>query len=133
MTKEDLFNFYSSDPELVEKFHIKSGEGIQSCVDDTWELIKDHELFMYDFGYFSKFFDGGVARVGGFFISPEFRNFEGKTKFFNELADKMPNLFLIGIYNKNVRGLKFLERLPGSNIITTTDSYTLFMFRQEKK
>lgn len=132
MNKQDLFDLYSLDPELYEKWHIRAGEGIEICVDDTWNIIKDHELYLFDFGYFSINRNDDIAPVlWGFFIKPEYRNPEGRQLFIRELYNAMPRIFLSGLYNKNIRAIKFLEKLPGANIITTTDSCTYFVFRQE--
>lgn len=132
MNKQDLFDLYSLDPELYEKWHIRAGEGIEVCVDDTWNIIKDHELYLFDFGYFSIDRVSDIApTLCGFFIKPEHRNTEGKQQFIKELYKAMPKIFLSGLHNKNIRGIKFLEKLPGARLITTTDSYTYFVFRQE--
>lgn len=132
MTKQDLFDLYSSDPELVEKWHIRAGEEITTCVEDTWDIIKNHELFLYDFGYFSISREEVVPRLGGFFIKPEFRTNEYKNLWYSELCSKMPKIFLSGLHNKNLRGIKFLQKLPGCEIVNITDKYTIFIFRQEK-
>lgn len=134
MNKQNLFDLYSTDIELIQKWHIRAGEGIEACVDDTWEIIKDHELYLYDFGYFSIDRDGDIVpRLGGFFIKPEHRNIENKQLLYREICSKMPGVFLGTLHNKNIRGIKFLSRLPGSEIVTITDKYTYFCFRQEKR
>lgn len=134
MTKNDLFNFYLTDPELVQKWHIRAGEGIETCTDDTWNIIKDHELYLYDFGYFSiDRYNDIVPRLGGFFIKPEHRNTENKQLLYREICSRMPGVFLSALHNKNIRAIKFLMSLPGSEIVTITDNYTYFCFRQEKK
>ncbi len=130
MTKQDLFDFYSTDPELVEKWHILAGEGITTCVEDTWNIIKDHELYMYDFGYFSIDRSDLVTKLGGFFIKPEFRTPEFKDLWYKELCSKMPKFFTTGLHNKNARGIKFLSKLPNCEITKVTDKYTFFVFRQ---
>lgn len=131
MIKKDLYSLYSSDPELVEKWHIKAGEGIDICVEDTWNIIKEHELYLFDFGYFSiDRYSDIVPTLGGFFIKPDYRTSQGKQQFIDELCKTMPKIFFSGLHNKNIRGIKFLEKLPGARLITTTDSYTYFVFRQ---
>ena len=134
MNKQDLFNLYSMDLELIQEWHIRAGEGIEVCTNDTWEIIKDHELYLYNFGYFSIDRDGDIVpRLGGFFVKPEYRNAENKQLLYREICSKMPGVFLGTLHNKNIRGIKFLSRLPGSEIVTITDKYTYFCFRQEKK
>jgi hypothetical protein len=134
MNKQDLFELYLTDPQLINKWHIRAGEGIETCVSDTWDIIKDHELYLYNFGYFSIDRDGDIVpRLGGFFIKPEYRNAENKQLLYMEICSKMPGVFLSGLHNKNTRGIKFLSKLPGSEIVTITDNYTYFCFRQEKK
>jgi hypothetical protein len=130
MTKQDLFNFYSSDPELLEKWHIRAGQEITTCVEDTWNIIKSHELYVYDFGYFSVDRSDLVTKLGGFFILPEFRTPEIKQLWYSEVCSKMPSVFTTGLHNKNVRGIKFLNSLPGCQMTKVTDNYTFFIFRQ---
>jgi hypothetical protein len=134
MNKQDLFDLYSTDAELIQKWHIRAGEGIETCVDDTWDLIKDHERYLYDFGYFSIDRDGDIVpRLGGFFIKPEHRNTENKQLLYREICSKMPGVFLSALHNKNTRAIKFLTSFSGSEIVAITDNYTHFCFRQEIK
>lgn len=131
MTKQDLFDLYSTDSELIEKWHIRAGEGIETCTNDTWDIIKDHEKYLYDFGYFSIDRDGDIVpRLCGFFIKPNYRNAENKQLLYREICSKMPNIFLSALHNKNIRGIKFLSKLPGSEIVTITEKCTYFCFRQ---
>lgn len=131
MTKQDLFNLYSLDSELLEKWHIRSGEGITTCVDDTWEIIKDDELYMKDFGYFSIDRAGDLwPCLNGFFIKPEYRTGSGKENFVVSLYSEMPTIFVSALHNKNVRGIKFLSKLPGASICTVTDNKTYFLFNK---
>lgn len=133
MTKQDLFNLYSTDPNFISKYHGNVNWSIDMCVEDTWNIIKDNERYLYDFGYFSIDREGDIVpRLVGFFIKPEYRNAENKQLLYKELCSKMPNVFLSGLHNKNIKGIKYLSSLPGSEIVTITDNYTYFCFRQEK-
>jgi hypothetical protein len=130
MTKQDLFELYLSDPELIEKWHFLAGEEITTCVDDTWNIIKDHEIHVYNFGYFSIDRSDLVTKLGGFFIRPEFRTPEIKKLWYKELCSKMPAVFTAGLHNRNVRGIKFLASLPECKMTKVTDKYSFFIFRQ---
>lgn len=127
----DLKNLYTSEPEIYEKWHIKAGEGLEVCTQDTWDIIKDHDKYLYNFGYFSIVrTPGDLPRLGGFFIKPEFRNEETKSLFIQEVYSKMPKIFASALHNKNTRAIKFLKKLPGLQIVTTKDMYTFFIFKQ---
>ena len=133
MTKQDLFNLYSTDSKFIENYHGNVGWTIDICVEDSWEKLNGHELYLYEFGYFSVDRYGDlIPKLGGFFIKPEFRNNEIKQLLYREICSKMPNIFLSSLNNKSP-GIKFLSNFPGCEIITKTDDYTYFCFRQENK
>lgn len=134
MTKQDLFNLYSTDLNFISTYHGNTGWSIEQCVNDTWNLIKNHELYLYDFGYFSIDRDNDIVpRLEGFFIKPSHRNTENKQLLYREICSRMPGVFLSCLNNQNIKGVKFLMNLPGSEIVTITDKYTYFCFRQEIK
>ena len=132
MTKEDLFNLYSTVPN--DTYHGNVGWTVQMCVDDTWSKIQNHELYLYDFGYFSIDRDGDIVPyLGGFFIKPECRNIENKQLLYKEICSKMPGIFLSSIHNTNEKAIRYLCQCPGSEIVTVTEKYTYFVFRQGSK
>ena len=134
MTKQDLFNLYLTCPDDIYTYHGNIGWSVEKCVDDTWKIIENHEKYLYDFGYFSIDRDNDIVpHLGGFFIKPEYRNIENKQLLYREICSKMPGVFLSVLNNQNIKAIKFLSRLSGSEIITITDNYTYFCFRQEKK
>lgn len=122
MTKQNLFDMFKSDPQLIEKWHVMSGKEITTCVDDTWCIIEDLEKHLYPWGYFAidREYDI-IPWLTGFFIYPEFR---GKIDFWNEVDKQMENkYYMAGVYNKNIPANRFLVKQGKvfmNNGITTT-------------
>lgn len=109
---------FQSDKELVEKFHIESGNGIKKCMAKTQsDLLNCQNLNFYKLtenekfcGWFGieKFY--GKNFLTGFFIMPQNRTKEYVTKFWNIIFSKTSGNFICGIYKKNERARKFLEK-----------------------
>lgn len=115
--KEMLERCFSSDPELIQRWHIESGTNVETCVNRTLtDLLSSPNLKIYSIeadnefaGYFGKETLEEYRFMTGFFIMPRFRNrvFIGK---FWKIARTIfkGHSFIIGIYTKNERARKFL-------------------------
>lgn len=123
MTKQDLREMFSTDKDLIEKWHIRSGNGIEVCVEDTWNVICNHDLYKLDYGYFS-IEKNIVPSLGGFFIKPEMRNKETVSKFWNDVESKFETGFFAGVYNKNKPAINFLSKK--GKIAMNTEDGTIF-------
>lgn len=127
MTRHDLHKMYASDPEILSTYHIRAGEGLEVCVDDTWDIISNCDKHLFDWGYFAIDRSDLIPKLSGFFIYPDYRNAEYKQLFYESLCKEMPKTFLSGLHAKNTRGIKFL--LKFGNIVTQNEKHVHFVFR----
>ena len=110
---------WASDPSLVEKYHVKAGQGLEACVKDTLEVLgKCHALRfydVYDHEYLAGFFATEYFRYGNFlttfFLYPNFRSLKNKKDFISlilEFFGKERDLYT-AVYSHNKRAVDFLE------------------------
>lgn len=114
-----LRKLFSTDSHLVNIFHIKAGEGVKACANNTCEVLKNLQSFdfyaLYDIekvvGYFGLEYFGGNTFLTGFFLEPNYRTTEAKEQFWNLVFKKAKaSPLYCGIYKKNTRAAKFLEK-----------------------
>jgi hypothetical protein len=131
MTKQDLYSMYASDPEFVSTYHGNEGWTVDQCVEDSWDGLKNLELNMYDYGYIAVNRDDLAIRLAGFFIKPEYRNEAIKERFFEDLYNLMPRIFMCFMHSSNYKAIKFLT---SKGQITKQDNITTYIvFRQENQ
>lgn len=132
MNKEQLTELYSLDSNFIASYHGLKDMSIESCVNDTWETIKDAKSYVYDFGYFT--IDDSldfIPRLTGFFIKPEYRNRDIFNRFFNELCGKMPKYFMSCAHKDNTKVVNFLNKLGGNCLtIDSKEDMLYFLFNQ---
>lgn len=129
MTEADLFQFFSSDSDLLENWHVMSGKGITTCTEDTWAIIEDLEKHLYPWGYFAIDRNSDIIPLlTGFFIYPEFR---GKIDFWNEVNKHIGfSVYIAGVYNKNIPANRFLSKQ--GRIFKSDELRTFYLIKQEK-
>lgn len=117
--KSVLSECFSTDPILVEKYHISAGEGLEACVEKTFEDLMKANVSFYvvssekeTIGFFGIEHIDNYKALTGFFIKPEYRSL--KKDFWKTIQKTMDNKsFLCGVYNKNTRAIKFLKEMGG--------------------
>lgn len=129
---------FSSDNELLEKYHIYSGKGIDSCVEKTFQdlsSLKDNYKFFKVIsedklvGFFGIEKVENLIGLSGFFIKPEYR--KNKQEFWKLIKKEMNyKPFLCGIFKKNTRAINFLKSMSGKVILNTSE---VLIFRMENK
>lgn len=126
---------FSTDPALLETFHIYSGKGLDSCVEKTFQdlssikenynffkVVSDNNLI----GFFGIEYLGNMNALTGFFIKPEYR--KNNKEFWNLIKKEIKsNSFLCGIYKKNTRASDFLKKMNGKLIATTPEGLVFKM------
>lgn len=127
---------WEADSPLIEKYHIRAGEGIEACVKDTVDTLKNCEdLKFYDvyfenelFGFFAteKFKFGGFITT--FFIYPNFRSKKNKKDFVSLMIkhfDKETDIYS-SVFGHNIRAVRFLEEHGFQVIEIGMEKETLF-------
>lgn len=111
---------WESDISITEKWHIKSGAGIENCVNDTVEVLNtdvDKSFLLYsvikdevNIGFFGV--ENNIINqsfLTTFFIFPEFRE-ANKVEFWKTINKTIGSDFNTCIYEKNHRAIKWLKK-----------------------
>lgn len=120
---------YSSDQELLDKFHILAPTTLEKALVNTVSVFINcatsggYEMFKCEVdgefaGYFGlerqKVGDGVLQLLTGFFVMPKFRERSYRYKFLRVIKGKFPQgRILTLIYDKNERAMKFFKRNGG--------------------
>lgn len=131
---ETLYECFKTDKDLIQKWHVDSGKGLDACVKRTYKDLKSAQVRVYElkkdselFGYF------GIEKesfLTGFFIIPKFRTKDGVTMFWNEVDNKFKDpIYYTGLYNKNIPAIKFIEK-RGKKVLDVGDG-SVFMIIKE--
>lgn len=123
LSKDVLHECFLSDKDLLEKYHVASGSGLEGCVDKTFDdLTGSHSSFKFYHikndnelvGFFGNETVDNVEFLTSIFVKPSFRNKESMSKAWSLITDHFDNKpFISGIYAKNTRAAKFFERNGG--------------------
>ena len=129
-TREFLEYCFKQDQDLLDKFHIYSGQGVKACAEKTYlDLLQANVVFykMYDcndnlLGWFGKESDNHLT---GFFIEPQYR----KEVKLNKVLEQFSKPVYTGLYLKNTRAIKAMNKLGFQIIktITTPDGVGVLM------
>lgn len=95
-----------------------------ALVSDTskFYVVEENDKFI---GYYSTYEINTWNALSSFFIMPEFR--DKKLEFFNLLAKPMNHKFIISIKDKNIRAIKFMEKI-GAKEYYTQNNTVFFKF-----
>lgn len=112
LDKDFLKYCYDKDNDLINKYHQKAGEGIDVCIEDELNVIKNNnvQIFkMYDvndnlIGYFGKQSENTLT---GYFILPEYRKSQ---EIHTKILDSFTKPTYTAVYLKNIPALKFLKK-----------------------
>lgn len=123
---------FSSDGELLNKWHISAPANVDICTNKTFEDLKEAINFEFyelrEQGQTAGFI--GVEKrmdnnfLTGFFLKPDYRKEENKNEFWGIVKDKAGDSFSSAIHPKNIRADKFLSKQPHSRM--ETKNYILF-------
>lgn len=119
---------FKEDQKLIDEYHILGGI-LEDCVRDTRVKIVE-ESFQNTLDWY-KILDDEDSIIGFVVVSKTYKllysfglninSREGyKNKFFDELKNMFEGNFTCGLWKKNTRGLRFLERM-GMEVIMEDD------------
>lgn len=102
---------YSSDKDVVNKFHVVAGQGLDNCVKRTVNDLIMNDVNVYKLlnqdGTLLGYFGEKYGWLVGFFLMPQFRQ-DHKNVFWNTIKSHLGDKFKIGIFSKNSRAKSFL-------------------------
>lgn len=137
--RDYIYQAYASDKDLIAKWHITSGAGLDSCVDKTVsdlgkDTYPDFKFFVVEengsfVGYFGNELDGKYLTT--IFVTPTMR--KRKLEFWKAITGYLANDFQSAIYSKNVPCIKFFSKLGRveKNLTLHGNDVTLFSFKRE--
>lgn len=117
--KEILTECFSTDSDLLKKWHIEAPSDLETCVNRTnndllsinnmnFVLLKDNKDSLIGF-YGTEM----GCYLTTFFIKPEYRNKEVIKKFWKQVEKDMTKEYYSGLYAKNTRAIEFLKKNGG--------------------
>lgn len=113
--REKVLRFcFEKDKELIDKWHIESGRGINACVERTAQDLKGVEFYVIRdkdneiAGWFGVEENELGKNLTGFFLCPEHRNERTKKWFVRNVENIINENFVCILYKKNERAGKFL-------------------------
>jgi len=111
MNKELLIELFSTDDDLLNKYHISAPNSVEVCAERTLDDLNGSAVYLFErdsnlIGYY------GISgsSLTGFFITPENRNKEVISAFWNEVESKFTKDYYCGLYNKNTRAIEFIRK-----------------------
>ncbi len=129
---------FSLDKDLMEKWHITSGNGLEYCVNKTMLDLKEQTYPDFKFyivqkdnnfvGYFGQELNGSYLTT--IFIAPEYR--KNKEEFLKSIYPYMQEKFESAIYSKNVPCMKFFNKIgtEKKRLMINDNEATLFEFNK---
>lgn len=117
MTEEIMVDLLSTDKQLLTVYHIEAPNTAEICAKRTLadlekskaqvHLITENDKVI---GYYG--IERGLATdfLTGFFIKPENRTKDTIEKFWKEVEQHFNRDFYVGVYKKNTRAIKFLNK-----------------------
>lgn len=117
MNKELMIELISTDPELLNIYHIEAPNTAEICADRTIRDLKTANSYVYTIdetgetiGYYGIERGFSIDYLTGFFIKPKYRTKERIIDFWKEVESKFEKEFYVGVYKKNTRAIKFLNK-----------------------
>lgn len=139
MYREYLKNLFSSDKDFLMDFHNHNNLSLEECVDITLDCFKKASNFKLfeikidnkNIGFFGKEIYNNKEFLTGFFIKPEFRKKETINKVVKDfIYPNFNNGFFCGIYSKNKKAMKFIEKIGGISLSEDSQKKVYIIFKE---
>lgn len=112
MNKELMTELFNTDMELLSTYHVLAPNSAEVCAERTISDLKDCYVYTYEKnGQIIGYYGIKGSQVAGFFITPENRNKEVITEFWNEVESHFHKEYYCGLYNKNTRAINFIRKM----------------------
>lgn len=119
VVRQAVAECFASDRELIERWHIAAGQGLQACIDRTMNDVKAfHPSFRFHrleregklLAYWGTEFDHYINLI---FVKPECRNASFMKAFWEHVTSGLPKTFYSAVYSKNRPAVGFYLRRGG--------------------
>ena len=112
-------DLFSTDKDLIEKYHIEAPASVYQCAIRTLQDLSDANVSLYSMlddgeivGYIGEeCLENSVKGLSGFFIVPVKRTKSFIIKFWDAVKRIMGDIVLCGLYVKNTRAISFIEKV----------------------
>lgn len=135
--EECLRKYFSTDKELIEKWHIAAGKDVETCVQRTLKDLKNNTantFVLFELEDNSGFFgieDNNFLTT--FFIHPKNRTKESLHSIWSIINSKLDVNFKSSLFTKNTPAIKFFLRNGGQVIATgkyKEENFLVFEFNR---
>ena len=117
---------FAEDQNLLERWHLESGKGLENCVETTHKDMHDAKIEFFSVhddqtlvGYFGKEHVQGEDFLTGFFIRPSFRNSTKVKEYWSLLKSEFQKPFYCGLFLKNLPAISFITKNHGEPVLHT--------------
>lgn len=132
---------FATDVELIKKWHIGSGSGLNACIDRTMNDVAKY--FDSSFRFYKVYERGELAGYWGtefgkylnlIFVKPKFRNSDFLNNFWHSIKESVSNPFTTAIYAKNKPAISFYIKHGKiiDNFQMDGNEVVLFEFNKDK-
>jgi len=133
MTKELLAKLFSTDSDLLSKYHILAPNSAEVCAERTFKDLQDSKVVVHlieqngeVIGYYGI---EGTAFLTGFFLTPENRTSSMIELFWRRVEKHFDKDYFVGLYTKNTRAIDFMNKKTTEKYETKND-VVLFKVRR---
>lgn len=134
-----LFECFATDPELLSRWHIAAGSGLEGCVERT---LRDVDAFDPSFRFYRAYEGDELVGYWGvefgnyinlIFVKPTYRTREFMPRFWRELEATVADPFFTAVYAKNEPATRFYARQGEIFKTTEHEGHGIVVFRFGKK
>jgi hypothetical protein len=119
--KDIVYECFSGDSDLIERYHIKSGSSLRDCAEDTFRVLKDETTEDFRFykvtdhkGVLCGFIgvdliESDINNLTTFCLKPGYRSEENKEELWQLIMEIFRGGgFVCALYSKNERAINYL-------------------------
>lgn len=135
MNKTLLTELFSTDEDLLTKYHILAPDTAENCASRTISDMKGNYVHSYEKdGEIIGYYGINGNQLTGFFIVPEHRNSSVLCDFWNKIESNFnqPHYFC-GLYTKNTRAIEFIRKKSTEEFAVPTHDGIFFKIKRESK
>lgn len=117
MNKQNLTDLFSTDSDLLCKYHVLAPNTAEVCAERTLNDMKEANVIIHliekndeIIGFYGIEKNKLYNNLTGFFLKPKYRTKEHITDFWNKVDANFDKDYYVGVYSKNTRAIEFLSK-----------------------